>query len=173
MRAIVSLTVVALACLFAGNIHAEGQTGQQKDSPAFQKVKALEGIWVGTEKKGDKEEEIQVLYEVTSGGTAVEEKLFAGTPKEMVTVYTQDGDDVIMTHYCSLGNQPRMKNTALEGNKMTFSFVDATGMKSKNEPHMGGLTLTFKDKNELIQEWILIKDGKATETIAFQLKRQD
>ena len=32
---------------------------------------------------------------------------FPGTEHEMVTVITQDGADLALTHYCMLGNQPQ------------------------------------------------------------------
>jgi hypothetical protein len=77
--------------------------------PAFDRFRALAGEWVAAEdsemvKKGD----LVARYEVTSGGSAVIETVFPGTPHEMVTVYHADGEDVVLTHYC-LGNQPRMR----------------------------------------------------------------
>jgi len=36
------------------------------------------------------------------------EKLFAGQPKEMTTIYHLDGGQLVLAHYCSLGNQPHM-----------------------------------------------------------------
>ena len=48
-------------------------------------------------------------YRVTASGTAVVETLFPGSDHEMVSVYTKDkkSGDLLMTHYCGLGNQPR------------------------------------------------------------------
>ena len=65
------------------------------------------------------------------------EVLFPGSEHEMVTVYHQDGDDLLLTHYCSARNQPRMKcNGEAEPNLLRFEFVDATNMRSTNDPHM-------------------------------------
>jgi hypothetical protein len=71
----------------------------------------------------------------------------------------------MMTHYCMLGNQPRLKVSEVtkskKGNQLKFTFVDATGMQTPQDPHMGALTLTMKDKNHMNQEWTLFTpDGK-------------
>ena len=34
---------------------------------------------------------------------------FPGQPMEMLSIYHQDKGDLLMTHYCILGNQPKMK----------------------------------------------------------------
>ena len=49
------------------------------------------------------------VIKVTAGGSAVHETLFPGSAHEMVSVYHLDGADLVMTHFCALGNQPRMK----------------------------------------------------------------
>src|SRR5688500_9647707 len=79
-------------------------------SPALERFKALAGEWVSLEdgemvKKGD----LVARYAVTAAGTAVVETVFPGSGHEMVTVYTADGPDLVLTHYCMEGNQPRMR----------------------------------------------------------------
>ncbi len=76
---------------------------------AFERFKALAGEWVAAEdgemaKKGD----LVARYAVTAGGSAVVETIFPGQAQEMVTVYHADGPDLVLTHYCMEGNQPRM-----------------------------------------------------------------
>lgn len=144
-------------------------------NPYFEAIKSLAGTWVGEGKKDGKTEPVKIKYRVTAGGTAVEEILFPGTPKEMVSVYFLDGDQLMMTHYCMLGNQPRMKMTEgkkiKKGEKISLKMVDATGMESPQEPHMGALTLTLKGPDRLIQEWTLSGPGRDQNTV-FELKRQ-
>ena len=77
---------------------------------ALERFKALAGEWVAAEdgemtKKGD----LVARYAVTAGGSAVVETVFPGSPHEMVTVYHADGPDLVLTHYCVEGNQPRMR----------------------------------------------------------------
>src|SRR4051794_13124831 len=72
----------------------------------FDEMKQLVGNWEGTSKMGDKEETVNVVYELTSGGTAITEKTMAGTPHEMISIYHREGKSLAMTHCCAIGNQP-------------------------------------------------------------------
>jgi len=46
-----------------------------KVSPAFEKMKGLVGTWEGKNSMHGKEETTKVIYELTSGGTAIVEKI--------------------------------------------------------------------------------------------------
>jgi hypothetical protein len=138
------------------------------------RFKQLAGEWVGKEVKGMNEgKEVRAMYKVTSGGSAVMETLFPGADHEMVTVIHPDGNDLILTHYCMLGNQPQMKATGKDdGSKVAFKFVRATNLKSDKDPHMHDVTFTFVDKDTYKSEWTFFKDGKAAGTTVFEMKRK-
>ena len=74
----------------------------------FEFLKRLEGTWIAT---GGPDEHGSSVFEfrVTAGGHAIEEREMIGTPMEMLTVYHMEGDNLVATHYCMLGNQPRVK----------------------------------------------------------------
>jgi hypothetical protein len=95
--------VIALALLPRG---VSGQTIEGK--AAFEKLKGLAGTWSGPVGTVDGPKGT-VRYEVVSGGSAVMEVLFPGDPHEMRSMYHLDRGDLVMTHYCSAGNQPRMR----------------------------------------------------------------
>ena len=77
--------------------------------PGLEQMKKLAGTWVEADKDGKPTDKVVSVIKVTAGGSAVQETLFPGQPQEMVSVYHMDGADLVMTHYCMLGNQPRMK----------------------------------------------------------------
>jgi hypothetical protein len=145
------------------------------DQPSrLELFKQLAGEWVGTSTPQMKEfPKVHVMYKVTSGGSAVVETLFPGTEHEMVTVIHQDGDDLLLTHYCMLGNQPHMKAPAKgDGNKVAFKFVRATNLKSEKDIHMHDVTFTFVDKDTLKAQWTHFKDGKSAGKVVIELKRK-
>ncbi len=117
---------------------------------ALEKMKKLAGTWLLADKDGKPTDQVASIIKVTAGGSVVHETLFPGQPHEMVSIYTVDGPDLIMTHYCVLGNQPRMKaDSKSPANKIVFRFTGGTNLDSKKDKHMHEATLTILDDNRL------------------------
>jgi hypothetical protein len=138
-------------------------------NPAFDKIKLLAGDWEGT-MAGRK---VTANYKVMSAGSAV--MLYQPGEKpgdEMVTIFHPDNEKLMVTHYCSARNQPRMVMVPGKGpNVITFEFLDATNLPSPDAPHMVGLTLKILDANHHIQTWTFLADRK-TESENFDLRRK-
>ncbi len=164
-RALTSFIILALA--------VAPIVGQDAGKNArFEQFKQLAGDWVGKE-KGKEGMDIHVKYKVTSGGSAVVETIMPGTDHEMVTVIHPDGDDLVLTHYCMVGNQPQMKASRKgDDNTVAFKFVRATNMKSDKDMHMHDVTFTFVNKDTLRAEWTHFNDGKDAGRVVFELKRK-
>jgi hypothetical protein len=147
---------------------ARGVPGGTKGA-AFDDLKTLVGEWEGTTNGGP----VRVTYTLVSGGTALMERLESANEPEMITMYSADGDYIVVTHYCSSGNQPQMKSEAMiaKAQKYSFSLVRVTGMKTQDEGHMVGLVITLVDKDHLTQEWKYQDKGKTTAD-KFQLTRK-
>jgi hypothetical protein len=105
----VSILIAALTAIFSAN--AGEPAKPYVGSAEFQKLKSLAGTWQGSTDMGQGPMPITVQYRVTSGGSAVEERLFADTPMEMVTIYHDKDGQLALTHYCSLCNRPSMTLT--------------------------------------------------------------
>jgi hypothetical protein len=132
-------------------------------------LKPLLGSWKGTDPQG---KPLTLSYKMVSEDKTLMESLGMGGKEEsMITMYHLDNDGVMATHYCSMGNQPRMRLDRKKSSDRTFTFVyqDATNLKSKKDPHINGLTITIKDKDHIFQEWSMIEKGKETrETFTFE-----
>jgi hypothetical protein len=143
------------------------------ESPSLKPFTALAGEWVGKGNHGDMEHEVRIVYKVTAGGSAVVETFDPGSEHEMVTVIHPDGESLLLTHYCMLGNQPQMKATPKSGDtKITFNFVKATNLKSDKDSYMHDVTYTLIDKDTLKAEWTHFDGGKEVGKAVFQLKRK-
>ena len=81
----------------------------------------------------------------------------------MITMYSLDGDRIVVTHYCSAGNQPTMQTVPLSSatGKYDFSFVRVAGTNSPGEGHMVALSLSIPDKDHLTQVWTFQDHGKS------------
>jgi hypothetical protein len=113
-----------------------------------------------------------VVYEMTSGGTAIMEKMNPGTPHEMLNVYHKDGKSIGMTHYCAMGNQPHMRLKKAEGNTMAFEMTKAEGISSMSETHMHAMTITMTDNDTMSEAWTNMEKGKKGDTYTFNFKRK-
>jgi hypothetical protein len=156
-----------LALLFSAAL-ACGIPNGNESSP-FERLKTLVGEWEGTNSAGP----VKATYTLVAGGSALMERLQSRNEPEMITMYSADGDDIVVTHYCSAGNQPQMKSETMpaEAEKYTFALVRVTGMKRQDEGHMVGLVLTLSDKDHLTQEWKYQDRGKTSADL-IQFKRK-
>jgi hypothetical protein len=152
--------------LFAGEPKAPPQ-----GSSEFERMKSLVGTWKGKADMGQGPMEFTVEYRLISGGSAIEERIFAGTPKEMVTMYHDRKGKLSLTHYCMLGNQPGMLLKSADAKTIKFDFDPKCGVDAKSETHMHALTITFEDADTLVQDWKLFENGKEKDSHPFTLKR--
>jgi hypothetical protein len=160
-------TPSAAVALLAAAGPATQPAGEAHDAAAlFDKLAGLAGTWTGEANGGAK---VKFEYTLTGGGTTLVENqdIHGG----MMTMYSLDGDRVVMTHYCGTGNQPRMAASGLAGETAEFKFVDATGMKDANDAHMHELAITFAADGTLQQDWTLYADGKPTGVVTIKLKK--
>ena len=115
---------------------------------------------------------IPITYEVMSAGSALVERVVVeGMPME--TIFYLDGPRLLLTHYCLLGNQPRMQARAYNPatGELAFEFLDATNLASPGAAHMHNVTLHFVDADHLVNDWQLFEDGHLKSTEHFQAAR--
>jgi hypothetical protein len=163
----VLLLLASSAIVLAG----EHSLGPYTGSKGFERMKELAGVWEGTSNMGKGGEKVRVEYRVSSGGSSIVETLLPGTPHEMVSVYFDNEGQLTMTHYCALRNQPRMKLQKADGQNLNFVFVGGTNIDPKKDAYMHSLTITFVDKNRIIENWTLFKEGQKQEESVFDLTR--
>jgi hypothetical protein len=138
--------------------------------PEFDQVKALAGNWQGKASDG---RPVHINYKVVSGGTAVMESIEEGPGNQMVTLYYLDGDHLMMTHFCTAGNQPRMRadSSTRSTRGIKFTFVDATNLSGPEAGHMQGHSITWKDASHISQQWSWREKGEE-KVNTFDLQRQ-
>jgi len=150
---------------------AEGSMAPYSGSKGFERMKELVGAWEGTSNMSKEGAKVRIEYRLSSGGSSVVETLFPGTPHEMVSVYFDNKGQLTMTHYCALRNQPRMKLQKADAQNMSFMFTGGTNIDPKKDTYMRSLTITFVDKNHIIEKWTSFEAGKEKEISVFELSR--
>ncbi len=165
------VTVLVTSLLIAGMSFAgPAMAPTAKTVPEFEKMKSLVGEWQGKSLEGNN---AKVTYTLVSDNSALEEKLTMGGESEMVTMYYPEGDHLMMTHYCSAHNQPRMRSekASTDSKNIVFDFVDATNLATPDAGHMRKLALTFADQDHFTQEWTWSEKGKDS-TVAIRFERK-
>jgi len=174
------LGLVMVSTVVFGMGDAKQNEGDHHEMPSvkppevFQRLAQIVGNWKGTTTSPEATEKATVEYTLTSAGTVLVEKTFAGTPHEMMSMYHGDKKGLVMTHYCALGNQPRMRSEKTDSDRVfKFVFVDGTSFQSTNDPHMHQLTMTLVDADHLRHEWVFFEGGqeKMTNKIEFERVR--
>jgi len=172
MKRSIVLSVLCVLALLAPSLATAGYGGggAGKATAGLDKLKSLAGEWQATDPEGKR---MTVTYEVVSNGSVVMETISHSAEPDMITMFHIDGDRLMMTHYCGLGNQPRMKASIPAGDikELKFTFIDGSNMK-KSDMHMHGLVMTFVDDGHLTADWSLYDKGKATGGHSFSLTRK-
>lgn len=173
MRFVKMIMGLIVAHLSITAAYADAQHGKPAPVSAnYEQLKQLLGEWQGKVKIGNEEEEVNVSYQLSSGGHTIVEKLFVGKPHEMISIYYPKGKDVYMTHYCAEGNRPELKLQSANAKQIKFEMNGLSGIDSKDEMHMHALNLTMNGPNQLTQEWISHDKGKQTDVTVITLARK-
>lgn len=163
-------TMAAVLALCAGAARA-GDVPAGSAREALDRIKTLVGTWEGRVATLDGPPGT-VRYELTGGGNTVVEKLFPGTDHEMMTVYHLDGDALLATHYCAMGNQPVMKLEKSTPSELRFGFAGGTNMDPAKDVHIHSGRLRWTDGGRLESEWDVYEGAKKTGSNRFFLARK-
>ena len=167
--------VAVISLMTFGSFQVFAQEQEQKPyvgSEPFERMKQLVGSWEGTMDMGKGPMKVTTSYKVTSNGSAIVETVFEGGPKEMVTVYHDDSKHQMnLTHYCMLGNQPKMNLTSMEGNTLTFDLSQDADLDATHDTHMHTAAISFKGKDQITQQWTKFEAGKKNEVVKVAYSR--
>ncbi|MCI0490515.1 MAG: hypothetical protein L0229_28310 [Blastocatellia bacterium] len=163
------LYVSVLLSLLLITVAVHTVSAQSQAAAGFEKLKSLEGEWQGKGPVGP----VTISYHIASGGMALIETLKEENAPSMVTLYHLDGDKLVMTHYCSDGNQPSMRAEVPAGEIKTlnFTFVSVSNLARPSAGHMRELALTFEDPDHFTQMWTWRENGKDAQS-AFKMERK-
>jgi hypothetical protein len=161
-------TVILAGSLWA-NAAEPGKSRQP--SPEFERMKSLVGAWRGKADMGQGPIEMTIQYRLLAGGTVLEEREFAGTPNEMLTLYYDQGGKLALTHYCIMGNRPGMLLKSSDPKSINFDFDPTCGIDTTKESHMHSISIHFDDEDTITTTCKAMIDGKEVADHATTLKR--
>jgi hypothetical protein len=168
-----ALTVGVSVLFLAGSLSA----GPEDSTPitastAFDQLKGLSGTWEGKSEDG---RPVRIEYKLAARGTTLIETQDPGTDQEMVSVYSRDGEELVMTHYCPMGpvgNQPHMRldRSRSTRNELIFQFTSGTNLDAAHDMHVHEGRFVWLASNRIRREWE-IQEGSAVTRNVFLLSR--
>lgn len=123
-------------------------TSKESDGPqedqglaAFDRLCSLVGTWEDVDKP------VTVEYRKTANDSVlVETWTWPRTNTESLTLYHLDAGKLIATHYCPVGNQPRLRLVSSSGrDTLAFEFVSATNLPDPAVDHCIAFWIRFDD----------------------------
>ena len=126
-------TILLGAALLCAN-HAPVTTPAQQ----FEQIRQLVGKWHVAET-----DRLSISFVPTAADSVIVERWETSAGLHSLTVYHMDGDELVATHYCPQGNQPRLVSDGAEDEgAIRFAFRDATDL-DPGESFQHDLALAF------------------------------
>ena len=133
---------------------------------AFTQLQTLVGEWEGKTEAG---RALKVSYRLTANNTVLVETWTLGPTRESLTLYHTDNESLIATHYCPIGNQPRLR--LKDGGKpslLIFEFVSATNLSKPEVAHQHRFEMELLEANSFARSETYLENGKGdTERIVY------
>ena len=107
-----------------------------------------------------------MTYDLASNGSIVTEEF----GKELSVFYSDKGN-LLMTHFCNRGNQPRLKLKAGgTAGRYEFDMFDITNLKDPSDDHVRAIIYGIPDPQHIRLE-IIWKKGDGEESEKYVLTR--
>jgi hypothetical protein len=123
----------------------------------FKQLQTLVGEWEGKTEAG---RVLKVSYRLTANNSVLVETWTLGPQRESLTLYHMDNEDLIATHYCALGNQPRLRlKEGGSASVFTFEFISATNLPKPEIAHQHRFEIEILQANSLARSETYLENG--------------
>lgn len=138
--------IYVLLVIFVTNAASQEDNGYEP-SAAFKRMETLVGTWKGTliRSNGDTLD-LKLNYKVISNRSTIVETVFEDDT-EMVTLYHDEGEKLVMTHYCALMNQPMLNESRLTANSIHFEQSPSCTLSQDKDAYVNTYSLTVDPDN--------------------------
>ena len=163
MKNLIFLLTMVFALTLNANINSDD----------FDKLKKLEGKWIGMLERTDGTSDMLNLeYSITSNGSALLEESNTGGV-EMLTIFNNHNDKLLATHYCGLQNKPILNLVDYANGSFKFKTdAKTSGLSSDKESFVDTWIIEVtKDGQEMLYEYTVIGPDGTTMTATAKLKR--
>lgn len=141
-------------------------SGPPAVAESFERLKTLAGEWRGRTPQG---RDIGVSYRLTAHASALVETWDLGPGRESITIYHMDGTELLASHFCPLGNQPRLALKRASGNRLDFEFRDGSNLDPARDAHQQSFWIEFQGPDAIVRsETYRQGDEEETEAVRYE-----
>lgn len=159
----VGLWVLGSVLLLAVTLPATARATESAAS-VFKQLKSLLGEWEGKFADG---REHSVSYRLMAGGSVLVETWTLGPERESMTLYHLDGEQLVATHYCPQGNQPRLQWVSGDDPKtLSFAFRDGTNLQVTDGSHQHAFWIRLQDDASYVRDETYVTNNSTAAEIA-------
>jgi hypothetical protein len=156
--------VSALSVLLLSGSCTTKESSHPNTATAFEHLKSLVGNWEGAFPDGRKH---TVSYRLTAADSVLVETWTLGPDRESMTLYSTDGSNLIATHFCPQGNQPRLRLVqGNDPNKLSFEFLDGINLQVEGKEHQHAFWLRIDGPNTFTRSETYVKNNSTASEIA-------
>lgn len=124
---------------------------------AFARLGQLAGDWEGQFANGRRH---TVNYRLSAGDTVLVETWALAPGRESITVYYVDGNELLATHYCPQGTQPRLRLIDDADGKLRFELLDGGNLRLPGKSHQQAFQLEFPGGNLYRRSETYVENGQ-------------
>lgn len=158
----IAIVAMALATTAPAGAHSD------PSAIAFETMKESIGLWRPAD---NPDSSLRIRFSLTAGGSALVEEWTRDGQPHSLTVYNRDGVDLIATHYCPQGNQPRLAmRPPADRNVIRFVFRDVMDLDAAHESHAVELVFDMSNDGVLVRQETY-RQNEAEETSELRLVR--
>jgi hypothetical protein len=153
------MRVLALSLLVGCSSPPASPPRFAQSATGWQHLQRLAGAWSGTTDSGAK---VDIDVRPIANASTLAET-FGKPGRETMTLYHADNGGLVATHYCAQGNQPRLRATTIDRDRIVFEQADVTDL-DRTEAHLVSLEITFSTSAFERVEVYRDADGKLERT---------
>ena len=128
-----------------------------QNQSTFKSLCSLVGDWKETAPTNN----VLVNYRMSAKGSVlVETWTWPDKNIEALTLFHMDEDVLMATHYCPMGNQPKLLHVPNEESKITFRIDSITNLPDKSVGHNIEFWMTLDNDNQFTREEIYLEGGE-------------
>lgn len=155
--------IAACVAFLSGCASAAAGTrnGIAPSTQAFDVLSTLAGEWeeAAAANGGLRE---RVSYRLIANGTVLVETWTLRSGHESMTVYYLDGLDLMATHYCPQGNQPRLRLAQIVEGGLLFTIRDGSNLEREGRSHQHEFWLRADNPNTFRRSEVYVENGVLT-----------